>query len=77
MGTQRLPQVNGIRVIRALGRVGWQIDRVRGSHHVLVHPDRPGLTIIVAAHPRPVKKGAMADILERAGLSISEFRELL
>ena len=77
MGTQRLPQVNGARIIRALGRIGWERQRVRGSHHVLVHPDRPGETIIVAVHPRPVKKGPLADILQRAGLSIPEFIDLL
>lgn len=77
MGTQRLPQVNGARVVRALSRVGWETNRVRGSHHVLIHPGKPGVTIIVAVHPTPVKKGAMADILERAGLTIAEFIELL
>ena len=77
MGTQRLPQVNGARVVRALARAGWAIDRVHGSHHVLIHSDKPGVTIVVAVHPRPIKKGALADILERAGLSIGEFNELL
>ena len=77
MGTQRLPQVNGARVIRALARAGWQTDRAHGSHHVLIHPEKPGISIVVAVHSRPVKKGALADILEKAGLSIAEFRELL
>ena len=77
MGTQRLPEVNGARVIRALGRVGWQTERIRGSHHVLVHPEKPGVTIVVPVHPRPVKKGLLADILDAAGLSIQEFRELI
>ena len=77
MGTQRLPQVGGARVIRALRRIGWQTDRVHGSHHVLTHVERPGSTIIVPVHARPVKKGTLSDILETAGISIREFRELL
>lgn len=77
MGTQRLPQVNGVRVIRALGRVGWQTERIRGSHHVLVHPEKPGVIIVVPVHSRPVKKGLLADILDAAGLGIQEFRELI
>lgn len=77
MGTQRLPQINGQRVIRALGRVGWQTKRVHGSHHVLLRPEKPGVVIVVAVHTRPVKKGSLADILERAGLTILEFRNLL
>ena len=69
--------MNGARVIRALGRVGWQTERIRGSHHVLVHPEKSGITIVVPVHPRPIKKGLLADILDTAGLSIQEFRELI
>jgi predicted RNA binding protein YcfA (HicA-like mRNA interferase family) len=43
----------------------------------LAHPSKPGVTIIVPVHPSPVKKGLLADILETAGLSIQEFRNLL
>jgi predicted RNA binding protein YcfA (HicA-like mRNA interferase family) len=64
-------------VIRALGRVGWQTERIRGSHHVLVHPEKPGVIIVVSVHSRPVKKGLLADILDAAGLGIQEFRELI
>lgn len=37
-------------LIRELKAAGWVLDRVRGSHHVFVHPDRPGH--IVVPHPR-------------------------
>ncbi|MEX1253115.1 MAG: type II toxin-antitoxin system HicA family toxin [Dehalococcoidia bacterium] len=73
----RLPQVNGQRVLRALRRVGWEVIRVHGSHHVLANDDRPGETIVVPVHRRPLKKGTLADILERAKLSAEEFRKLL
>jgi len=37
-------------LIRELRRAGWQLDRVRGSHHVFVHPGSGG--IVVVPHPR-------------------------
>ncbi|MBM3924556.1 MAG: type II toxin-antitoxin system HicA family toxin [SAR202 cluster bacterium] len=77
MGTQRLPQVNGARVVRALRRAGWTVHRVHGSHHMLVNANRPDVTIVVPVHNRPVKKGLLSDILEQAGLSISELKDLL
>lgn len=77
MGTERLPQINGRRVVQALRKLGWQVHRIHGSHHVLVHPDKPAATIVVAVHVRPMKKGALADILEKAGLTVRQFRELL
>ena len=76
MGTQRLPQLNGARVVRALRRAGWQVQRIRGSHHIMTHPQRPG-SIIVPVHRKPVGKGMLNDILDTAGLDIQEFRDLL
>jgi predicted RNA binding protein YcfA (HicA-like mRNA interferase family) len=40
-----LPQVPGARVLRALNRAGWELVRVQGSHHVLKHPAKPGLSL--------------------------------
>ena len=37
-------------LIRELLDLGWVLDRVRGSHHVFKHPQRPG--IIVVPHPK-------------------------
>ncbi len=37
-------------LIRELVELGWVLDRVRGSHHVFKHPQRPG--IIVVPHPK-------------------------
>lgn len=77
MGTQRLPQVTGARVVWALRRAGWQVARITGSHHILEHPERPGRSINVPVHSRPVRQGTLATILKNAELSIQEFRGLL
>jgi len=73
----RLPQATGQRALRALERAGWAVIRIHGSHHILRHPERPGATIVIPGHSRPLKKGTLADILEQAGLSADEFRKLL
>ena len=36
-------------LIRELRRAGWHLDRVKGSHHVFVHPVLGG--IVVVPHP--------------------------
>jgi predicted RNA binding protein YcfA (HicA-like mRNA interferase family) len=38
--SQRLSAVKPKELVRALEREGWQLDRVRGSHHILVHPEQ-------------------------------------
>ncbi|MBA2321641.1 MAG: type II toxin-antitoxin system HicA family toxin [Deltaproteobacteria bacterium] len=37
-------------LIREIQAAGWELDRVRGSHHVFEHPTRPG--IVVVPHPK-------------------------
>jgi predicted RNA binding protein YcfA (HicA-like mRNA interferase family) len=54
-------------LIRALLAAGWQLDRVRGSHHVFRHPGRTG--IVVVPHPKKdLGKGLVAEIRKEAGV---------
>jgi predicted RNA binding protein YcfA (HicA-like mRNA interferase family) len=53
-------------LIRELNAAGWKLDRIRGSHHVFRHPDRPGH--IVVPHPKKdLGKGLVAAIRKQAG----------
>ena len=52
-------------LIRELVDLGWVLDRVRGSHHVFKHPQRPG--IIVVPHPKKeLGPGLVAAIRKQA-----------
>ena len=74
----RLPRLTGNEVLRALRRAGWMLDRVRGSHHVLVHPSRPGVTVTVPVHAgENLKPKTLSAILDQAGLTVDEFVKLL
>jgi predicted RNA binding protein YcfA (HicA-like mRNA interferase family) len=53
--------------VREPVKAGWALDRVRGSHHVFIHPSRPG--IVVVPHPRKdLGKGLVAKIRRQAGI---------
>ena len=46
---------------------GWQLKRVRGSHHQFKHPTKPGLVTI--AHPKKdMPLGTVRNILRQAGI---------
>ncbi len=64
-------------LIRALERAGWFVHHVRGSHHILKHPDTPKLRITVTYHGKPLKRGTLRAILRQAGLTAGELTELL
>lgn len=59
-------------MIKALGRLGWIVVRVSGSHHILGKPGHAPVTV-------PVKKGATLkegtarSILKQAGVGEDEF----
>jgi predicted RNA binding protein YcfA (HicA-like mRNA interferase family) len=54
-------------LIQELKAAGWELDRVRGSHHVFRHAERPGH--VVVPHPKKdLGKGLVAAIRKQAGL---------
>jgi predicted RNA binding protein YcfA (HicA-like mRNA interferase family) len=64
--------------VRALTRAGFVVDRIVGSHHVLVHPTDATRTVTVPVHgSRDLKPGTLRAIIRQAGYTIEEFRELL
>jgi predicted RNA binding protein YcfA (HicA-like mRNA interferase family) len=78
VGGGKLPVVNGKRVIQALTRAGFLVDRIVGSHHVLVYPGDPTRTLTVPVHAgRDLKPGTVRSIIRQAGLTVEEITDLL
>jgi predicted RNA binding protein YcfA (HicA-like mRNA interferase family) len=54
-------------LIREFVSAGWTLDRVRGSHHVFRHPERPGH--VTVPHPKKdLGRGLVKAIRRQAGL---------
>jgi predicted RNA binding protein YcfA (HicA-like mRNA interferase family) len=71
-----MPAVAGAKVVRALEKWGWSRTRIRGSHHIMQHPD--GRTVAVPVHSnRDIAKGTLRGILKEVGMSVAEFMDLL
>jgi len=71
----RLPVVSGRELVRALERIGFALDRQKGSHLVLYRADPP-TTVSVPDH-RELDRGTLRALLRHAGLSPNELRALL
>ena len=70
----KLPLVSGKDTIKALSKIGYAIDRQRGSHIVLW---KEGATpLIVPNHPQ-LDRGTLRAIIRAAGLTVPEFNELI
>jgi len=78
VNAQRLPVVNGRQVIRALVKAGFVVDRIAGSHHVLVDPADARRTVTVPVHAgRDLKRGTLRSIIRQAGITVEDFVRLL
>jgi predicted RNA binding protein YcfA (HicA-like mRNA interferase family) len=72
----RLPSLSGEKVIKALGKAGFQVLRQKGSHVYLKHPD--GRATVVPVHKgESVGRGLLRTIMKDADLSREEFLKLL
>jgi len=71
-----LPVLPGERVVRALTNGGFEVVRVRGSHHVLRHPDGRGTTVPVHG-TQEVRAGTLRAIMRDCGLAVEQFLDLL
>jgi len=72
----KLPRASGKEVILALSRVGFEVIRIKGSHHFLRNPD--GRSTVVPVHRGEIiGTGLMSKILHDVEMTRDEFKEIL
>ena len=68
----KLPGINHLAVVRALGKAGFLVIR-QGAHIVM----SDGLRMVTIPRHNPVNAFTMGGIAHAAGLTVDQFRELL
>ncbi|MEM9542486.1 MAG: type II toxin-antitoxin system HicA family toxin [Cyanobacteria bacterium P01_E01_bin.42] len=70
-----IPSFTGKQIISALRKGGFEVARIKGSHHILIHPD--GRRTVVPVHSgETIGRGLLARILRNCELTLDEFLEL-
>ncbi|MGE0193162.1 MAG: type II toxin-antitoxin system HicA family toxin [Planctomycetota bacterium] len=72
----RLPVVSGREVVRAFEKIGYVVDRQRGSHIQLRQTAAPHRRLTVPDH-REVARGLLRALIRDAGLTVESFVTLL
>jgi len=72
----KLPVVSGIEVVKALAKIGYQVDHQTGSHVILREKEAPHRRLTVPRHSE-LARGTLRAIIRQAGLTVEEFLELL
>jgi predicted RNA binding protein YcfA (HicA-like mRNA interferase family) len=73
MTEKRLLPVSGKQMVKVFTKVGFQIDRQRGSHIVMSKGD---IMLVLPDH-ETVAKGTERALIKDAGLTVEEFNKLL
>jgi predicted RNA binding protein YcfA (HicA-like mRNA interferase family) len=73
----RLPALKPKEVLAALLRSGFFVDRIKGSHHFLIHRNDPRRRTVISIHSTDIPQATLRDILRQARLSRHEFLALL
>jgi len=70
------PAPTGTRLVKALGKLGFEILRTKGSHHFLRHPD--GRCTVVPVHRgETIGRGLLAQILRDCEITRDELAQHL
>ncbi|HUF53661.1 MAG TPA: type II toxin-antitoxin system HicA family toxin [Dehalococcoidia bacterium] len=74
--TPKLNRVSGRELVRILESLGWEVERIKGSHHIMRHTEHPRVRLSVPVHAKgTLPIGTQASILRDAGVSAEEFNE--
>ena len=72
----KLPVVSGIEVVKALVKIGYDVDHQTGSHMIMRQRQAPHRRLAVPRHSE-LAKGTLRAIIREAGLTVEEFLALL
>jgi len=72
----KAPRITGRKLVRALEKVGFEVIRIKGSHHFLRHPDGRS-TVVPIRRGETLGPGITARILKDCEISYDEFKDLL
>jgi predicted RNA binding protein YcfA (HicA-like mRNA interferase family) len=72
-----LPRISGHEAIRAFAKLGFSVDRVRSSHHVMKKDGHRNVLTVPVHGSDDLKPGTLRALIRAAGITVAEFCELL
>jgi len=72
---RKLPLVSGRDAVAAFESTGWVTKRHQGSHIILTKPS-VRYNLSVPDHPQ-LKRGTLRSLVQKSGLTVEEFVQLL
>lgn len=67
-----MKSISGKEFARLLGKKGWELKHVKGSHHVYMKAGNPARISVPIHGNKPLKIGLMKHLLKIAGIAENE-----
>jgi predicted RNA binding protein YcfA (HicA-like mRNA interferase family) len=72
----KLPRWSGRKIIRVFKKAGWVLDRIEGSHHILVKEGAEEILVVPVHGNKLIKVGLLKGLIKDAGLTNEDFLRL-
>ncbi len=73
----KLPNVTADKAIAAFEKLGFEVARIHGSHHMMKRAGHPCVLSVPKHGRKPLKAGTLRSLIRDAGLDVEEFAKLL
>jgi len=67
-----LKEISGKKLAKTVGRKGWVLARIKGSHHIFIKDGRTERIVIPIHGSQPLKVGLLRSLMKIADLSEDE-----
>jgi predicted RNA binding protein YcfA (HicA-like mRNA interferase family) len=72
----KLPRWSGKKIINVFKKDGWTLDRIEGSHHILIREGTENILVIPVHGNNPIKVGLLKGLIKDASLTNEDFLRL-
>ena len=73
----KLPIVSGIKIVKALSKIGFEHKRTSGSHMILVKKNEKTKNTIPVPKHKTLAKGTLKSIMKQSEINLEKLLELL
>jgi len=73
----KLPSITGQEAIIAFSKIGFRLERIKSSHHILKREGHPYLLTVPVHGKKNLKPGTLRSLIRAAEISVERFCELL
>ena len=70
-----IPAISGYRVVKTFEQLGFSVDRINGSHHIMKKAGHQYLLSVPVHGNTAIKRGTLKGLIADSGYTLEQFLE--